>query len=220
MPYRRAIACVMGDMPWGAHICLFYETKEDLLDANAAYIKAGLDSNKYRAWPISEPISEDEAWAVLRRDIPDLDNRATSGQFEILPGYDWYLKGDEFDSKKITSGWHEKLQFALDKGFEGLRISGNAFWIERNRWNEFREHEQELDESLEDRPMLVLCIRSVRAARSMYSTLRGPISSLSPDGEVSGNFRRPQNLSKPRGRSKVLAKPCSCCRGRSQVTSY
>ena len=209
----------MGDMPWGAHICLFYETKEDLLDANAAYIKAGLDSNKYRAWPISEPISEDEAWAVSRRDIPDLDNRATSGQFEVLPGYDWYLKGDEFNSKKITSGWHEKLQFALDKGFEGLRISGNAFWIERNRWNEFREHEQELDESLEDRPMLVLCIRSVRAARSMYSTLRRPISSLSPDGEVSGNFWRRQNSNKPNGRSRVLAKPCACCRGRSQVTS-
>src|ERR1700686_2028648 len=165
MPYRRAIACVMGDMPWGAHICLFYETKEDLLDANAAYIKAGLDSNKYRAWPISEPISEDEAWAVLRRDIPDLDNRATSGQFEILPGYDWYLKGDEFDSKKITSGWHEKLQFALDKGLEALRISGNAFWIERKRCNEFREYEQELDESLEDRPMLVLCTYSLSASR-------------------------------------------------------
>jgi DNA-binding CsgD family transcriptional regulator len=166
-PLRPTGIRVMGDMPWGAHICLFYETKEDLLDANAAYIKAGLDSNEYCVWAISEPITEDEAWAVLRRDIPDLDNRATSGQFEFLPGYDWYLKGDEFDSKKITSGWHEKLQFALDKGFEGLRISGNAFWIERNRWNEFREYEQELDESLEDRPMLVLCTYSLSASRAV-----------------------------------------------------
>jgi DNA-binding CsgD family transcriptional regulator len=59
------------------------------------------------------------------------------------------------------------LQFALDKGFEGLRISGNAFWIERNRWNEFREYEQELDESLEDRPMLVLCTYSLSASRAV-----------------------------------------------------
>jgi len=166
-PLRPTGIRVMGDMPWGAHICLFYETTEDLLDTNAAYIKAGLDSNEYCVWAISEPITVDEAWAVLRRDIPDLNNRATSGQFEILPGYDWYLKGDEFDSKKITSGWHEKLQFALDKGFEGLRISGNAFWIERNRWNEFREYEQELDESLEDRPMLVLCTYSLSASRAV-----------------------------------------------------
>ena len=166
-PLRPTGIRVMGDMPWGSHICLFYETKADLLDANAVYIKAGLDSNEYCVWAISEPITEDEAWAVLRRDIPDLDKRAASGQFEILPGYDWYLKGDEFDSKKITSGWQEKLHFALDKGFEGLRISGNAFWIEHNRWSEFREYEQELDDSLEDRPMLVLCTYSLHASRAV-----------------------------------------------------
>jgi DNA-binding CsgD family transcriptional regulator len=166
-PLRPSGIRVMGDMPWGSHICLFYETKTDLLDANALYIKAGLDSNEYCVWAISEPITEDEARAVLSRDIPDLDNRAASGQFEILPGYDWYLKGGEFDSVKITSGWHEKLQFALDKGFEGLRISGNAFWIERNRWNDFREYEQELDGSLEGRPMLVLCTYSLSASRAV-----------------------------------------------------
>jgi DNA-binding CsgD family transcriptional regulator len=166
-PLRPTGIRVMSDMPWGSHICLFYETKADLLDANAVYIKAGLDSNEYCVWAISEPITEDEAWAVLRRDVPDLDNRAASGQFEILPGYDWYLKGGEFDSKKITRGWHEKLQFALDKGFEGLRISGNAFWIEHNCWNEFREYEQELDESLADQPMLVLCTYSLSASRAV-----------------------------------------------------
>lgn len=166
-PLRPTGIRVMGDMPWGSHICLFYETKADLLDANAMYIKAGLDSNEYCVWAISEPITEDEAWAVLRRQIPDLDNRVASGQFEILQGHDWYLKGDEFNTKKITSGWHEKLQFALDKGFEGLRISGNAFWIELNRWNEFREYEQELDESLEGRSMLVLCTYSLSRSRAV-----------------------------------------------------
>src|SRR6202045_4887012 len=166
-PLRPTGIRVMGEMPWVRNICLFYETKADLLDANAVYIKAGLDSNEYCVWAISEPITEDEAWVVLRRDIPDLAECTATGQFEILPGYDWYLKGNEFDSKKITSGWHEKLQFALDKGFEGLRISGNAFWIERNRWNEFREYEQELDESLEDQPMLVLCTYSLSASRAV-----------------------------------------------------
>jgi DNA-binding CsgD family transcriptional regulator len=155
----------MGQMQWGAHICLFYETKEDLLDTNADYIKAGLDSNEYCVWAISEPITEEDAWAVLHRDVPDLEQRVASGQLEILQGYDWYLKGNEFDSKKVTSGWHEKLQFARDKGFDGLRISGNAFWLEHNRWKEFREYEQELDDSLEGRSMLVLCTYSLNASR-------------------------------------------------------
>jgi DNA-binding CsgD family transcriptional regulator len=166
-PVRNTGIRVIGDMPWGAHICLFYETKEDLLDANADYIKAGLDSNEYCIWAVSEPITEEEARAVLRRDVPDVDQRAASGQLEVLEGYKWYLKGGEVDSKKITSGWHEKLQFALDKGFEGLRISGNAFWIESNQWKEFCEYEHELDEALEGRPMLVLCTYSLGASRAV-----------------------------------------------------
>jgi len=28
---RKTGIDVVGDMPWGTHVCLFYETKEDLL---------------------------------------------------------------------------------------------------------------------------------------------------------------------------------------------
>ena len=38
---------VMGDMPWGAHLCVFYETKGDLLDTAATYFAAGLESNEF-----------------------------------------------------------------------------------------------------------------------------------------------------------------------------
>jgi len=123
-----------SEMPWGAHVCLFYETREDLLDTNASYIKAGLDNNEYCVWATSETITEEQAWTVLRRDIPDLESRITAKQIEILPGYDWYLKGGPFNSRKITNGWHEKLHYALDRGFDGIRISGNAFWLQSNHW--------------------------------------------------------------------------------------
>ena len=56
-PLRKTGIRVAGEMPWGAHICLFYETTEDLLDVNAAYIKAGLDSNELCVWAISPPIA-------------------------------------------------------------------------------------------------------------------------------------------------------------------
>src|ERR1700687_568800 len=164
---RKTGIHVANDMPWGGHFCLFYETKEDLLDTNAAYIKAGLESNESCVWAISQPITQEEAFAALHRDVPDLHYRTASGQLEILAARDWYLPGDEFDSKKISSGWHEKLQFALDKGFEGLRVSGDTFWLQSHRWTEFCEYERELDESLQDRPMLVLCTYSLGASRAV-----------------------------------------------------
>ena len=36
---------LLGEIPWGTHVCVFYETREDLLDTAAAYFKAGLGSN-------------------------------------------------------------------------------------------------------------------------------------------------------------------------------
>ena len=32
----------VGDMPWGTHFCVFYETPQDLLDTVVPYVKAGL----------------------------------------------------------------------------------------------------------------------------------------------------------------------------------
>ena len=42
---RKTGIPVIGDMPWGAHLCIFYEIKEDLLDTAATYFAAGLVSN-------------------------------------------------------------------------------------------------------------------------------------------------------------------------------
>jgi hypothetical protein len=43
--YRKTGVRVMGEMPWGIHICIFYASKEDLLDTLVPYFKAGLDNN-------------------------------------------------------------------------------------------------------------------------------------------------------------------------------
>ena len=37
----------VGDMPWGTHFCLFYETKDDLLNVLLRYFKAGLENNEF-----------------------------------------------------------------------------------------------------------------------------------------------------------------------------
>lgn len=164
---RRSGIRVVGEVPWGAHICVFYETKEDLLDTAAAYFHAGLVSNEVCVWAISEPISEADAKAALARAIPDLQAHLAAGRIEIIPGVDWYLRGDEFDLQRITGGWSQKLRTALAKGFDGIRVSGNAFWIESNHWKEFCEYEQELDRSLAGQRMVVLCTYALQASRAV-----------------------------------------------------
>jgi DNA-binding CsgD family transcriptional regulator len=69
--------------------------------------------------------------------------------------------------QRITGGWHAKLTGALDKGYAGMRVSGNAFWIEGNYWKQFCEYEQELDPSLAGQRMIVLCTYSLRASKAV-----------------------------------------------------
>jgi DNA-binding CsgD family transcriptional regulator len=166
-PSRDIGLDAFGEMPWGAHICLFYETREDLLDTAAAYFKAGLRSNEFCIWAVSDPISERDAKAALRHAVPDLDERLAQRQIEMLDGNDWYLPGEQVDLQRIIDGWNEKLRDALARGYDGMRVSGNAFWIETNHWEEFREYEQELDRSLAGQPMLVLCTYSLHRTRAV-----------------------------------------------------
>lgn len=115
-PLRPTGIRVMGDMPWGSHICLFYETKTDLLDANALYIKAGLDSNEYCVWAISEPITEDEAWAVLIR-ARFIHSRASRSTQRRLWPVDGRLKAMTVIAPKHRKGaaW-VKFENPLDVG--------------------------------------------------------------------------------------------------------
>src|SRR5262249_16334935 len=64
---------VVGDMvAWGAHFCLFYETKEDLLDTLISYCKSGLEREEYCLWIVAEPLTIVEARAALHDTVPRL----------------------------------------------------------------------------------------------------------------------------------------------------
>src|SRR6202140_5967673 len=91
-PLRRTGIRVMGDMPWGSHICIFYETREDLLDTCVTYFEAGLEDNEFCIWAVSDPTTEEDAKASLRGSIADFDRYLAAGQIELVQGREWYLK--------------------------------------------------------------------------------------------------------------------------------
>ncbi|BCG79307.1 MEDS domain-containing protein [Mesorhizobium sp. 113-3-3] len=164
---RKSGIRVMGEMSWGTHICVFYEAEQDLLATNASYFAAGLENNESCIWAVSDPIGAGAAKDALRQLIPDIDARLMAGQMEIIAARDWYLPGGEFDIQRITGGWNEKLRAALERGYAGIRVSGNAFWIGTSHWREFCQYEHELDHSLAGQKMLVLCTYSLSESRAV-----------------------------------------------------
>jgi hypothetical protein len=71
----------MGDVPWGGHVCLFYLTRDDLLDTLVPYFKAGLDSNEFCVWAVADPLKETEAIEALRQGIPGFDRHLERGRY-------------------------------------------------------------------------------------------------------------------------------------------
>jgi len=163
---RKTGIAPVGELSSGAHICLFYETLQDLIETNSDYFAAGLAAGEFCVWALSDPVAREDAIAGLRASAADFDSHLEAGHIELIPGYKWYLQGSEFSAQRITGGWNAKLTRALARGYTGMRVSGNAFWLEADLWKEFREYEEELDRSLEGRKMIVLCTYPLYATGS------------------------------------------------------
>jgi PAS domain S-box-containing protein len=158
---RKSGINIIGDVPWGTHFCQFYQTKQDLIDILVPYFKAGLENNEFCMWITSQPLEVNEAKEALRKDVPDIDVYVEKGQIEIIPYTQWYVKEGIFDSERLLNGWVEKLNQALSKGYDGLRLTGNTFWLEKKDWKDFVDYEEEVDKVLGNYRIISLCTYSL-----------------------------------------------------------
>ena len=154
---RKTGIDVVGDMPWGTHFCLFYETKDDILDTVVPYCKAGLENQEFCLWVVSEPLSKEEARHALKQAVPDLDRYLADHSIEIVSARDWYLQDGVFDLKRVTDAWHEQLTRALTRGYAGVRVTGDTAWLEKKDWKDFCEYEEGLNEAVANQRLAVLC---------------------------------------------------------------
>jgi PAS domain S-box-containing protein len=156
---RKTGISVVGDVPWGTHYCHFYETKQDLLDTLVPYFKAGLESKEFCLWVVSdsELITVEEAKGALEQAVPDFDRHLANESIEILNGLDWYLKENTFSLERVTSAWDAKLKRAMALGYDGMRVSGDTLWLNAKDWKDFCAYEKQVNDSITNRPMTVLC---------------------------------------------------------------
>jgi signal transduction histidine kinase len=148
---------VVGDVPWGTHFFLFHETKEDLIDACIPYFRAGLETQELCMWAIADPLTEEEVRYCLKHAIPGFEDHFEKRNIEIVRGREWYMTGDDLDLEKVTRGWKQKIEGALNGGYAGLRLSADTAWLDKREWKEFCEYEKEVNDSILDTPMLALC---------------------------------------------------------------
>jgi DNA-binding CsgD family transcriptional regulator len=150
----------VGKVPWGSHFCIFYETKNDLLDILVPYFKTGVENNElcvcYGGAYEFNTIAE--AKRRLSKKLPEINELVRSGKAEILERTDWFAGNGNINIPKTVDRFQKKLDYALRRGFTGLRFHGSSAWLKAGSGEgRFRDYEQKLDLLLANQPAICAC---------------------------------------------------------------
>ena len=156
---RHTGIVVQGKIPWGTHLCLFHETKQDLLDTMFPFFRAGLENKEFCLWIISnsELLTKQQAMSALEQALPDVDRHLSDGSMELVEHDQWFLEEATFDLYRVAHRFKEKLDAALAKGYVGMRLNGSPAWLYEEDDKELIAFEEEADKLFRDLPLIASC---------------------------------------------------------------
>lgn len=154
------------DMPWGSHICQFYNRKEDLLKMLVPYFKQGLERNDACVWLVGD-LTVEEARNALAVAVPGLERYLSEGQMQIRHYTEFYTNpnGTVKQADELSDQFAEMGSSVRAKGFAGLRASGAVSWINNEEsMSRFMDYETKVHCAIQDSRMMAVCTYPARAA--------------------------------------------------------
>ncbi|MFM0198940.1 MEDS domain-containing protein [Paraburkholderia fungorum] len=164
---RKSGIASLGPISWGTHLCHFYETRNELLSVTANFLQAGLAQREVGVWVAPALLGPDKARHMLTRAMPALTEYIDSGQLQILDGAQLYAPSRTGFNGSATVGlWSAAINDALGRGFEGLRVAGDAVCNENTDWAALLDYEATLKHKLAASPIVGLCTYCVQGLRA------------------------------------------------------
>ncbi|WP_341316424.1 MEDS domain-containing protein [Paraburkholderia sp. IMGN_8] len=164
---RKSGFAALGPISWGTHLCHFYESRSELLSVTAEFLHAGLANREVGVWVAPALLGPDKARYMLTRTAPALAEYVASGQLQILDGAQLYARPKSgFDGGATVSLWSAAINDALGRGFEGLRVAGDAVCNETTDWAALLDYEAALKHRLAACPIIGMCTYCVQQLRT------------------------------------------------------
>lgn len=134
----------LGNVPWGTHVCQFYQTKQDLLDIALPYLRAGLENNEFCLWVACDLLNPQEAFETMMSTWPGCEQYVEIGQMRFLDHSQWYLREGPFDAQRMIETNIDIVGRAINNGYEGMRIVGNMTWFDKKELAKLEEFEEKM----------------------------------------------------------------------------
>lgn len=145
------------EIPYGVHMCHFYDARSELAAALVPYFAAGLRQGERCLWITAAPLDAAAAQAELRQAGLDVDGALRKGAIVIRDYSDWYSDAKGLKGSEVIKLWLEEERQALAAGYRGLRITGNTSFLRPQDWAVFMEYETLLNQAFAGRRIVTLC---------------------------------------------------------------
>lgn len=154
------------DMPWGSHVCQFYEGKDDLLKMLVPYFKQGLERNEACVWLVGD-FSIEEAKNALAAAVPELERFMATGQMQIRHYTEFYTNPDGTVKApaELSEAFAAMGSTVRNNGFEGLRASGSVSWVkDAASMSRFMDYETKVNLAIQNSRIMAVCTYPAQAA--------------------------------------------------------
>lgn len=118
---------VAEQLQLGDHVAMFYRTKAEQLAFLIPYIKIGLSRNE-RCLYIADQNSTSWIIRKLQEAGVPTDEAFSTGALQVVTKQETYLRHGIFEPHKMISDLQHEVQVSLDKGYKGLRATGEMTW--------------------------------------------------------------------------------------------
>ena len=99
----------LDQIPWGTHMCGFYEREQDHADLVTSFFEAGAAADEYCLW-ITDSLK------------PALQGVAAKYNVEVFSYREWYCFDESPRPESILKKWRRKISEVLEQGYAGLRL--------------------------------------------------------------------------------------------------
>lgn len=110
---EKLVIDVINQLPRETHVCLFYQSKNDLIDILIPYFRQGLEENELCVWATSESLEAEEAEAALKKEVKNLDYYIKRGQIEILDARTLYIQSGKLEAGRVLKFWAQDNKWEL-----------------------------------------------------------------------------------------------------------
>jgi MEDS: MEthanogen/methylotroph, DcmR Sensory domain len=164
---HRPVQFAGGILGQQRHVCAFFNSIDEQHRVLRSFIKDGLDGGE-RAFHIVDPELRDDHLKRLAQAGIDVQRAMGSGQLEVRPWQEAYLRGDRFDQDAMLVLLEEVLQAGAAGGYPLTRLVAQMEWalLDKPGVDDLLEYETRVNYLLPKYEHPVICTYDLTRVRS------------------------------------------------------